>query len=175
MTPTPPPSGFGGIIRQRQPHRLILFLAETWFGGIRPRDRSSSVGTNIAQSPAIGSASLNWRTIGVGNFTGNPGILWVNSNTGQLSVWTMSGSVVPGIANISVGGTGVPGTVQAIGDFHGNGKSDLIVHNSPTGGTWMATNQGNLHFSLSSLPSVKPIWKIVGVADLAGTGTPQLI
>ena len=132
-------------------------------------------GTQIAQNTVIGSAGLNWRIIGAGNFTGNPGILWVNSNTGQLSVWTMSGSVVPAIANISVGGTGVTGTVQAIGNFHGNSTSDLIVHDSQTGGTWMATNQGNLKFSLSFLGSVNPSWKIVGVADLAGTGTPQLI
>jgi hypothetical protein len=132
-------------------------------------------GTNIVQNAIIGSAPLNWRIIGAGNFTGNPGILWVNSNTGQLSVWTISGTIVPGIANFFVGGSGVTGTVQAIGDFHGNGRSDLIVHDSQRGGTWMATNQGNLNFSVSFLDSPNPSWKIVGVADLAGTGTPQLI
>jgi Fibronectin type III domain len=132
-------------------------------------------GTNVLQHPTIGSAPLNWRIIGTGNFTGNPGILWVNSNTGQLSVWTMTGTIVPAIANFSVGGSGVTGTVQAIGNFHGTATSDLIVHNSQTGGTWMATNRGTLSFSVTFLGSVNTSWKIAGVADLAGTGTPQLI
>jgi hypothetical protein len=51
----------------------------------------------------------------------------------------------------------------------------LIVHDSQTGGTWMATNQGGLRFSTSFLGWVDPGWKIAGVADLAATGTPQLI
>jgi Fibronectin type III domain len=132
-------------------------------------------GTKIAQSPIIGSASLDWQIIGTGNFTGNPGILWVNSNTGQLGVWSVNGDATPGVATFSVGGSGVAGTVQAIGNFSGSASSDLIVHDSQTGGTWMATNQGSLRFSTSFLGWIDPRWKIVGVADLAATGTPQLI
>jgi hypothetical protein len=132
-------------------------------------------GTNIAQSPIIGSTSLDWQIIGSGNFTGNPGILWVNSNTGQLGVWSVNGNATPGVATFAVGGSGVTGTVQAIGNFGENATSDLIVHDSQTGGTWMATNQGALRFSTSFLGSVDRSWKIVGIADLGATGTPQLI
>jgi hypothetical protein len=132
-------------------------------------------GTNIAQSPIIGSASLDWQIIGSGNFTGNPGILWVNSNTGQLGVWSVNGNATPGVATFAVGGSGVTGTVQAIGNFGENATSDLIVHDSQTGGTWMATNQGALRFSTSFLGWVDRSWKIVGIADLAATGTQWVI
>jgi hypothetical protein len=113
----------------------------------------------------------------MGDFFGTKkaGILWSNSRTGQLSIWMMNGTATPDVVTFFAGGTGVTGTVQAIGDFHGSGKSDLIIHDSQTGATWMVTNQGSLNFSVSFLATVETSWKIAGVANLVGTGTPQLV
>jgi Matrixin len=134
-------------------------------------------GTTIVQNSIIGSASLDWQILGIGDFfgTGKAGILWSNTKTGQLSIWAMNGSVAPDMFTFFVGAPGVTGTVQAIGDFHRSGRADLIIHDSRSGGTWMATNQGSLNFSISFLGSPDTMWKIVGVANLSGIGAPQLI
>jgi fibronectin type III domain protein len=134
-------------------------------------------GTNIVQAAVIGRANLDWQILGVGDFlgTGEAAILWSNTITGQLSVWTMNGTTAPDMATFFVGGAGITGSIQAIGDFHGNGATDLIIHDSSSGSTWMVTNQGLLNFSVSFLGTADTSWKIAGVADLGGTGTPQLI
>jgi Matrixin len=134
-------------------------------------------GTNIVQNSIIGAASLDWQILGMGDFFGTDetGILWSNSRTGQLSIWVMNGTATPDVVTFFAGGTGVTGTVQAIGDFHGSGRSDLIIHDSQIGATWMLTNQGSLNFSVSFLATVETSWKIAGVANLVGTGTPQLV
>jgi FG-GAP repeat len=46
-------------------------------------------GTNILQSAVIGTASSDWKILGVGDFDGDgkSDVLWVNTKTGQLGIW----------------------------------------------------------------------------------------
>ena len=132
-------------------------------------------GTNISQHPGIATPTLDWKILGVGDFDGQgrSDILWSNTRTGELSIWFMNGVVLAGIQSFYLGG--VTGTVQAIGDFNGDSHADLVVRDSQNGNTWVLLNKGIPHFSVSWSRNIPTDWVIMGVADIAGNGAPQLI
>ena len=132
-------------------------------------------GHNISQNVVIGTASLNWRIVGVGDFdgSGKSAILWSNNATGELSVWFLNGGSVT--SNPSFYLSGVTGTVQAIGDLDGDSHADLVVRDSQNGNTWILINQGVPNFSISWAGKVATDWVIAGFAQIAGNGAPQLI
>ena len=80
----------------------------------------------------------SWSIAGIGDFNGDgmSDILWRNSG-GTLIDWTMDGSQVTSIQQIT--SQGMPATpdgswqIAQIGDYNGDGKSDILWRNSSSG------------------------------------------
>ncbi|MGB7355462.1 MAG: NF038122 family metalloprotease, partial [Acidobacteriaceae bacterium] len=60
-------------------------------------------------------------------------ILWRNSSTGQLETWLMNGTALASQGSPGTVSTTSGWSIQATGDFDGDGKSDVLWQNSTTG------------------------------------------
>ncbi len=84
----------------------------------------------------LSSGSAVGQIAGVGDFTGNgiDDVLWTNSSNGQVQtdIWEL-GSNGQWVASVSPGSHPAGYQVAGIGDFTGNGTSDILWQNSATG------------------------------------------
>jgi FG-GAP-like repeat/Lectin C-type domain len=139
----------------------------------------------------------NWKMIGAGNFDNDAkaDILWRNEVTGENAIWLMDGTSNTPVDSKPNGQkfiTSVSGTdwkIDAIGDFDGNGKSDLAWHNRRTGenAVWLvdATRLNGQNFFTDEKFIVDengtPVvvqdtnWRLETVGDTNGDGKSDLI
>ncbi|HEV2474289.1 MAG TPA: VCBS repeat-containing protein, partial [Chthonomonadales bacterium] len=111
--------------------------------------------------------------------SGQPDLLFQNSNTGDLAYWLMLGAFQTSAGLLSPSSAGaLSWNVVASADLFGDGASDLIFQNSATGSlaywgmTFTAQNRSGL---LTPSNPGSPQWLVVGSADLDGDGHPDLI
>jgi hypothetical protein len=116
---------------------------------------------------------------GVADFNGDgyADILWQNSTTGEVYVWLMNGT------SIAIQGT--PGTVSpssgwviaGVGDFNGNGTSDILWRNTTSGEVYLWLMNGTTIASQGEVGAVSPSsgWNIVGVGDFNGDGKADIL
>jgi hypothetical protein len=145
----------------------------------------SSSTTPTYQGQAI-SPNSTWSVAGVGDFNGDDDadILW-RQNTGTLVDWSMNGSSISSSANLTnQGSTVTPDStwsVAGIGDFNGDGKSDILWRQSTTGALadWQmngATISSSANFT-SQGKAVTPdsTWSIAGIGDFNGSSTSDIL
>jgi hypothetical protein len=122
-------------------------------------------GATLIGGGSPGSAPTpTWDVAGTGDFNGDgkTDILWVSfslpgSAGGQLAIWFMNGPNV-------VGG-GSPGTatgwgVVQVGDFNGDGKSDVLWRNQSSGQTVVWLVNGSSVIGGGSPGTVTPDWQV---------------
>ena len=108
----------------------------------------------IKGSGTAGNPGIPWSVAGVGDFNGDgfADILWQNTASGQLIVWLMNGTTITASGSPgNPGAASTPWSVQQVGDFDGDGKSDILFYNNAT--------------------SQVAIWLMNGTA-IRSTGTP---
>jgi serralysin len=97
-------------------------------------------GSQITSSQTVtlgGSAAMpdsSWSVAAIGDFNGGgkSDILWRNTS-GSLIDWTMNGSQIASAQQVTFGGSPVTDSssqIAQIGDFNGNGTSDVLLRNS---------------------------------------------
>ncbi len=134
-------------------------------------------GTAIASQGTPGGPTADWVIQGAGDFDGDgkSDILWRNSGSGEVYVWLMNGTAITG--------QGTPGTVspasgwviQGVGDFDGNGKSDILWRNSTTGDVYIWLMNGTAIASQGDLGVISSDWVIQGVGDFNGDGKADIL
>src|SRR5260370_562666 len=83
-----------------------------------------------------------WSIVGISDFNGDgkADILWHNSSTSETQIWFMDGHKVTGRATVlgeggSAAFVGAPWSIVGTSDFNGDGKADILWHNSSTNET----------------------------------------
>jgi hypothetical protein len=125
-----------------------------------------------------------WYIKGFGNFdggVGQPDILWQNPFTGELRVWfvdaTGQTTAVAGLTNAATGGPatlgfGIP--VQALGDFNGDGQTDIVSRDGGTNTVWLMN--GTTVASIVNLTIETDLNKFMqGAGDFNGDGSSDLL
>ncbi len=132
-------------------------------------------------SPFATVSDTNWRIVSLADFNGDghPDILWENSATGQLLVWTMNGTSVLSYGTPFAAVTDTHWQVAGVADFDGDGHPDLVWENSVTGQVLVwnlggATGTTVLTYGSSFATVSNTAWHIVGTGDIDGDGHPDL-
>jgi hypothetical protein len=122
---------------------------------------------------------VSWQVAGTGDFNGDgrDDILWRNDN-GQLGQWlgTSTGGFADNGANAFYG---VPTdwTVAAVGDFNGDGRSDILWRNDNGLVTeWLGTQSGAFVANNAHVwAQVDNAWQVVGTGDFNGDGRADIL
>jgi hypothetical protein len=149
-------------------------------------------GSSIMSSNAVtsGGATVtpdsSWNVAGVGDFNGDgkKDILWRSSTTGEVSVWTMNGSAITSSGDLTSGGVAVkPDSswgVAGIGDFNGDGNSDILWRNSNGSlAVWLMngsaiTSSATITFNGATV-APDASWHVVEVGDFNGDGRSDVL
>jgi probable HAF family extracellular repeat protein len=149
-------------------------------------------GTTISASGVVtfqGSAlapDASWTIAGVADFNGDgmADILW-RQNSGALALWNMNGSAITSSTTVTAQGKAVAPdaswSVAGVGDFNGDGNSDLLWRQSSTGSlaVWLMNGSNVVSSGLVTYQGkqVAPdaSWSIVEVGDFNGDGNSDLL
>jgi FG-GAP-like repeat len=138
-------------------------------------------GTQVSSTTDLGIIGNGWSIVGTGDFNGDGfgDILWRNTN-GDTSIWLMTwnGTQVQVLSATDFGVVPTSWSVAQTGDFNGDGKADILWHNT-NGDTsiWLMTANGTQMQVLSAtdLGVVPTSWKIAGTGDFNGDGKSDII
>ena len=106
-------------------------------------------------------------------------ILWRNTSTGENVVWFMNGITWNGQSGTVTPVAPATGwNIVGVGDFNGNGQSDIVWRNANTGENVVWYMNGTTWTGLFSyIATVNPAtgWNIAGVGDFTGDGKPDIL
>ncbi len=134
-----------------------------------------NTGTTILPGRALalnGGVTMDTNNIATPGFAD---ILFQNSNSNQVSAWSMQGTVLSGISLT----TTVPAAgyfLRGSGDFNGDGSADLVFQNSTTGQIVIWFMKGSTYIG-GQLLAYTPAsgYQVVGVGDFNGDGKPDIV
>ena len=136
-------------------------------------------GIAIASQGDVGvvSPSSGWVIEGVGDFNGDgkADILWRNSTTGEVYIWLMNGISITGQGGVEVISPSSGWSVAGVGDFDGNGTSDILWRNSGTGDVYIWLMNGTTIANQGDLGDITSDWVIQGTGDYNGDGKADIL
>jgi hypothetical protein len=107
-----------------------------WFANASSVDSTNGRFLTDGQFITTPIQDRNWTMVGAGDFDadGKADIAWRNEATGENAIWLMDGvAIKPNGGRFITSVAGTDWKVATIGDFNGDGKSDLAWRNSATG------------------------------------------
>ena len=130
-------------------------------------------GTHVTSSQPVGKLPANWVVVGA-DMGG-----WVflrNTATNEIGVWVMNGAQVA--QAIDFGSVGATWSIAGIGDFDGNGFSDVLWRDtSGNVAIWLlsTTYKGPYILSTSVLGAVPLSWSVAETGDYNGDGNADIL
>jgi hypothetical protein len=109
------------------------------------------------------------------NADSKPDLLWRNSSTGEILVWSMNGVVQND--SVSLGFlSDLRWKIAGLADFNGDNKIDILWRNSSTGENYLWYMDGTSCIGAATLPPVANLnWKIAGVGDFNNDSAPDIV
>lgn len=133
-------------------------------------------GATIVSGTVIGTPGVNVRAVGTGLFGGSDAVVVQDTTTGTISRWIITGNAVTSSLPITTPAS-TDWEVKAIGDFDGDGDSDLALQNLTTrtvSVTLMAADGVSVSGS-GTVATPVPDWRVVGCADYNADGRGDLL
>jgi FG-GAP-like repeat len=147
----------------------------TGLGDVLWRDSQGNVGiwfmngAAVTEASVVGNMSTNWFIAGVDN---HGDIFWRNSATGEIGMWVMDGTSITKSADF--GAVPLTWSIAGIGDFDGNGSTDILWRDtSGNVGIWLM-NGTNL-MSTATLGNVGLNWSVAETGDYGGAGRSDIL
>ena len=127
----------------------------------------------------IRTVPLAWTVTGIGDFDsdGKDDILWRNTVTGENYLYPMDGlSIKPSEGYLRTVAD-QSWQVAGIGDFDGDGKSDILWRNSASGQNYLYPMEGRaIKASEGFIRTVADLaWQVKGVGDFDGDGKADIV
>jgi hypothetical protein len=113
------------------------------------------------------------------NADGTTDILWRNTATGELGIWSMS-QAKP-FAWTSLGVVTLNYQVAKVGDFNGDGRGDILWTTTRADGgigvgTWTITGSGSSYAATwRDLGAVYGTWSVAAIGDYTGDGSEDIL
>jgi hypothetical protein len=146
-------------------------------GDILWRDASSGAvaiwlmdGVSVQQTGSLGFVPSNW-SIAATDRRGN--IFWRDSNSGALAIWHIYGFQV--LQSIGLGAVPLNWTIAGVGDFDGNGSTDILWRDGNTGVVSIWLMDGFAVKQAGSLGVVPSNWTIAMTGDFDGNGGTDIL
>jgi large repetitive protein len=135
----------------------------------------------IANLASTSSLTPSWQTAGTGDFNGDgkSDILWRSNDgslDGRVAIWQMNGPVV--LSSDITSTPSLPNTwkVTGVGDFNGDGKSDILWRNDNGSiDIWQMNGATVVASNLTSTSSLDSTWKAAGTGDFNGDGKSDIL
>lgn len=125
--------------------------------------------------------STDWKVVGTGDFNGDgiDDVLWRNTSTWAFTDWlgTPAGGYVVNDANALVTTVGSDWKVVGIGDFNGDGMSDILWrNNSGQLSDWLGRPNGSFAPNdTNALQMIGTDWKVAGTGDFNGDHRDDIV
>jgi hypothetical protein len=140
----------------------------------------ASVSTGMYMTPRAFS-DVHWQIRGLVDMNGDveKDVLWHNQATGELYVWLMTGTTVATGTYLTP--AVMPDTawdIQAVGDFDGNGKPDILWRHRTSGALYYWSMNGTVVASggyLNPAALTDTDWQVRGLADVSGDGKADAV
>ncbi|MEO8346093.1 MAG: FG-GAP-like repeat-containing protein [Betaproteobacteria bacterium] len=138
-------------------------------------------GGSIANVVGLGAVDTTWRVAGIGdlNNDGAQDVVWIYEPGGNLSGlaygWLMSQA--GGLLSVSALGSAPGWTIAKVGDFDGDGKSDLFWREPAAGANAIWYMNGAVLRQVQLLPAVAggPDWQVAATGDFDSDGLMDIV
>jgi FG-GAP-like repeat len=138
-------------------------------------------GLNVKAEGSVTHAPVtnDWHVQGVGDFNGdgNSDVLWRQDGSGQVYVWGMVGRQVQAEGAVEHAPVTSDWHVQGIGDFNGDGNSDVLWRQDGSGQVYvweMNGRQVQAEGAVEHAP-VTSDWHVESVNDFNGDGNSDVL
>lgn len=129
-------------------------------------------GTQVASKTTIGTinAAGGWNFVETGDFNGDgkTDLLFLNGQTHGVAIWQMNGSQITSSSQIAVMNAAGGWHFADVGDFNGDGKSDLLFLNDTTHGVAIWQMNGTKIMSSAVIATVGADDHYVGLQSVDG-------
>ena len=114
------------------------------------------------------------------NGDGKADILWRNTTTGELDIWTSNPGSTVSFTGQGIGIVPLNETIVGVGDFTGDGRADILWLNTTTGelDVWLtnATSPGSpVTFTEQGLSVIPSTMSVAQVGDFTGDGRADIL
>ncbi|MCK1305757.1 FG-GAP-like repeat-containing protein [Bradyrhizobium sp. 45] len=136
-------------------------------------------GTSVLASPQVGTMASGFHFASAGDFNGDgkTDLLMLNDTTHALQVWLMDGTQVTSESTIGTISASAGWRFSNLGDFNGDGKSDLLLLNDATHGVAVWLMDGTQVTANPQIGTMSAFagWRFADTGDFNADGKSDLM
>ncbi|MGX4770611.1 FG-GAP-like repeat-containing protein [Bradyrhizobium guangdongense] len=168
--------GYAGVGDFNGDGKSDLLLVNSANNGVAVWELS---GTSVIANPQVGTMASGFHFAEEGDFNGDgkTDLLMLNDATHELQVWLMNGTQVTSQTTIGTISASAGWRFADVGDFNGDGQTDLLLLNDVTHGVavWLMNGaQVTANPQISTI-SASAGWRFANVGDFNGDGKSDLM